>query len=217
MKWLKRFAAVVVVSLLAGCTASAMPARHHHVAAITRTTTPTTTRTTQPPTTTTRLPTCPAAGINASTPKCACPPGESMVFATSTNGGCVNENVAPTTLPPTTTTTPTTLRGPIGPPSGQVEYVCSDGSGSGGSGGAAIAAVQDGQGNWQCPSNRFFNLWTVEVGGSFYCTTDHNGNAYDSAPYYKATIGNFTMDGLPGTYYGAYCTEPGEDALFTTP
>jgi hypothetical protein len=98
-----------------------------------------------------------------------------------------------------------------------VEYVCSDGSGSGGSGGAAIAAVQDGQGNWQCPSDTFFNLWTVEIGGSFYCTTDQDGNAYDSPPYYKATIGNFTVDGVPGTYYGAYCTEPGEDSLYTTP
>jgi hypothetical protein len=124
---------------------------------------------------------------------------------------------APTTTQPPLTTTTTQPQGPIGSASGQVEYVCSDGSGSGGSGGAAIAAVQDGQGNWQCPSDTFFNLWTVEVGGSFYCTTDQDGNAYDSPPYYKATIGNFTVDGVPGTYYGVYCTEPGEDALFTTP
>jgi hypothetical protein len=109
MRWLKRFVAVVVVCALAGCTASAAPARHHHVAAITTTKTPpTTTTTTQPPTTTTTLPTCPAAGITASTPKCVCPPGETMVFATFTTGGCVNENVPATTTttqPPTTTTT----------------------------------------------------------------------------------------------------------------
>jgi hypothetical protein len=136
--------------------------------------------------------------------------------ATTTTRPLPNTTTPTTTQPPLTTTT-AQPQGPIGPASGQVEYVCSDGSGSGGSGGAAIAAVQDGQGNWQCPSSTFFNLWTIEVGGSFYCTVDQDGNAYDSPPYYKATIGNFTVNGVPGTYYGVYCTEPGEDSLFTTP
>jgi hypothetical protein len=78
--------------------------------------------------------------------------------------------------------------------------------------------VQDGQGNWQCPSDLFGNLWSVEVGGAFYCTTDDtNGNDVGGPPYYAPTIGNFTVDGEPGSYYGVYCTEPGEDALDATP
>jgi hypothetical protein len=123
---------------------------------------------------------------------------------------------APTTT--TTTAPPTSTQGTIGPTSGSVEWICSDGSGSGGKGGAAIAAVQDGQGNWQCPSDLFGNLWSVEVGGAFYCTTDNaNGNDVGGPPYYAPTIGNFTVNGEPGSYYGVYCTEPGEDALDATP
>ena len=118
----------------------------------------------------------------------------------------------------TTTAPPTSTQGTIGPTSGSVEWICSDGSGSGGKGGAAIAAVQDGQGNWQCPSDLFANLWSVEVGGAFYCTTDDaNGNDDGGPPYYAPTIGSFTVDGEPGSYYGVYCTEPGEDALDATP
>ena len=115
----------------------------------------------------------------------------------------------PSTGPPATTTTQ-----PPGTVSGQVEYLCSDGSGAGGNGSAAIAAVRDGQGNWLCPSAFFDNLWPSAVGGMIYCTTDQSGNAYDSPPFYKATVGYFTTSAPPGTYYGVYCTEPGEDSLW---
>jgi hypothetical protein len=127
----------------------------------------------------------------------------------------------PCLMPTTSTTTPapqTSTQGTIGPTSGGVEWICSNGSGSGGKGSAAIAAVQDGQGNWQCPSDLFANLWSVEVGGAFYCTTDDaNGNDVGGPPYYAPTIGKFTVRGEPGSYYGVYCTEPGEDALDATP
>jgi len=118
----------------------------------------------------------------------------------------------------TTTAPPTSTQGTIGPTSGGVEWICSDGSGSGGNTSAAIAAVQDGQGNWQCQSDLFGNLCSVEVGGAFYCTTDDaNGTDVGGPPYYAPTIGSFTVDGKPGSYYGVYCTEPGEDALDATP
>lgn len=59
---------------------------------------------------------------------------------------------------------------------------------------------------------------SVEVGGAFYCTTDNaNGNDVGGPPYYAPTIGNFTVDGERGSYYGVYCTQPGEKALDATP
>ena len=149
-----------------------------------------------------------------------------LVFTSTNLWGAVEPNSlpfskGPCVVPTTSTTTtapPTSTQGTIGPTSGGVEWICSDGSGSGGNGGAAIAAVQDGQGNWQCPSNLFGNLWSVEVGGAFYCTTDDaDGNDDGGPPYYAPTIGSFTLKGEPGSYYGVYCTEPGEDALNATP
>jgi len=140
-------------------------------------------------------------------------PAGACVTPSNPSGNC---GLTTTTVAPVAA--PTSTQGTIGPTSGSVEWICSDGSGSGGNGGAAITAVQDGQGNWQCPSDLFGNLWSVEVGGAFYCTTDDaNGNDVGGPPYYVPTIGSFTVDGEPGSYYGVYCTEPGEDALDATP
>jgi hypothetical protein len=52
----------------------------------------------------------------------------------------------------TTTAAPTNSnhRGPIGPASGNVEYVCYDDGG-----GAVIPAVTDSAGTWSCPSSAF--------------------------------------------------------------
>jgi hypothetical protein len=108
-------------------------------------------------------------------------------------------------------------KGPIGPASGDVEYICTNATnGPGTSYSAAIAAVTDGKENWTCPTTEFGQLGQVQVGGSFFCSvtvTETDGSpsptasTYSDGPY-AAKIGNFTMSGVAGTYYGAYCQAP---------
>jgi hypothetical protein len=108
-------------------------------------------------------------------------------------------------------------KGPIGPASGDVEYICSNATNGPGTGySAAIAAVTNGNGKWTCPTSYFSQLGEVQVGGSFFCSvtvTETEGspsptsNSLSDGPY-PATIGRFTTGGVVGTYYGAYCMAP---------
>lgn len=104
-------------------------------------------------------------------------------------------------------------KGPIGPASGGVEYICWDTTNGAA---AAIAAVANGNGSWTCPTSYFNQRGEVQVGGSFFCSvtvTETDGspsptdNTYSDGPY-AAKIGHFTTGGAVGTYYGAYCLAP---------
>ncbi|MCU1364049.1 MAG: hypothetical protein JWM55_1877 [Acidimicrobiaceae bacterium] len=112
---------------------------------------------------------------------------------------------------------PPAAKGPIGPASGDVEYICSNAtSGAGTRYSAAIAAVTNGNGTWTCPTSYFGQLGEVQVGGSFFCSvtvTETEGSPSAAASSlsqgpYAATIGHFTTGGVIGSYYGAYCPAP---------
>ena len=117
----------------------------------------------------------------------------------------------------TTSSTLASAKGPIGPASGHIEYICTNATnGPGTDYSAAIAAVTNGSGTWTCPTSYFSQLGEVQVGGSFFCSvtvTETDGspsptaNTYSDGPY-PAKIGHFTAGGAVGTYYGAYCLAP---------
>lgn len=124
---------------------------------------------------------------------------------------------SPTNVRASSNTAPLTTKGPIGPASGDVEYICSNATnGPGTNYSAAIAAVTNGSGTWTCPTSYFNQLGEVQVGASFFCSvtvTETDGspsptaNTYTDGPY-AAKIGHFTTGGAVGTYYGAYCAAP---------
>jgi hypothetical protein len=112
----------------------------------------------------------------------------------------------------------TTTKGPIGAASGDIEYVCTNsttGNGPGTSYSAAIAAVTGGANKWTCPTSEFSQLSEVQVGGSFSCSArvydpdaaGGTGEAWTYGPY-AAKVGHFTVGGVAGSYYGAYCLAP---------
>jgi hypothetical protein len=124
--------------------------------------------------------------------------------------------VAATTTTVTTTTTVAQVQGPIGQASGDVEYICTNATSAGGSYTAAIAAVQDANGDWTCPMSEFAQSGTIEVGGSFSCVASvslgNPDNVFATFGPYAASIGTFTVSGVAGTYYGAYCGAPSSAA-----
>jgi hypothetical protein len=122
-----------------------------------------------------------------------------------------------TTAPGLAPQSPKTTKGPIGAASGDVEYICTNATdGPGTNYSAAVAAVADGDENWTCPTTEFSQLGEVQVGGSFYCTatvTDtFSGDTTGTFGPYAAKIGNYTMSGVAGSYYGAYCVAPQSSA-----
>lgn len=126
---------------------------------------------------------------------------------------------------------PAGYSGPIGPASGQVEYICTNGAYSGDVYNAVIAAVQDATGKWLCASPAFPTQSVMALTGKITCTYD----VIQKAPYqywttqmdplsptgykrvqvwynypaiaygpYPAMIGPFNWSGA--SYYGAYCS-----------
>jgi hypothetical protein len=116
-----------------------------------------------------------------------------------------------------TSTTMAQHQGPIGPVTGNVEYLCY-GPGNehqDGSGNTVIAAVDE-NGVESCPSSTFSELGTIPAKGwQFYCQDIIEDNPTGSP--YPATIGSFTVPGTPGTYYGAYCANDGNGVLQEDP
>jgi hypothetical protein len=95
-----------------------------------------------------------------------------------------------------------------------VEYVCFNGSGSGGNGAGAIAAA-DGS----CPSSQFPYSGEIEVGWAFICVYVNNGESGSpnpNTPSYLARLGSFTVSGEVGTFTGAYCPRA-QSSISTAP
>jgi hypothetical protein len=126
--------------------------------------------------------------------------------------GCSKAATAP---PTTTTTTQPQAQGPIGPASGDIEYVCYDQGGS-----AVIPAVTNSAGTWSCPSSTFpyeavasnsdEGVGQVPVGYHFICTNPNTGATY------VASVGPFKLGGVSG-YTGAYCPKASDDWLSVVP
>ena len=116
----------------------------------------------------------------------------------------------------TTTTTTLTPTGPFpGPTSDGLEYICYDGTGTGGNGSGAIAAAND-QGT--CPSAQFPYPGEIQIGWGFVCIYIDNGEGSNPGTPYAVSIGSFTVSGDIGTFYGAYCpVGNGHASLSTAP
>jgi hypothetical protein len=97
-----------------------------------------------------------------------------------------------------------------------LEYVCYEGTGSGGNGGGAIAAAND-QG--ACPSSQFQYPGQIQIGWGFVCVYIDNGDIGSpnpNTPSYPASLGSFTVSGDVGTFTGAYCPRP-QSSISTAP
>jgi hypothetical protein len=140
------------------------------------------------------------------------------VAVTSTTLGipCVSQAVPQPGCPLATTTTTTLVpTGPFpGPTSDGVEYICYDGTGSGGNGGAVIAAANV---EGSCPSSQFPYQGQIQIGWGFVCVYPPSPVGPGAQAPYPASIGSFTQSGVIGTFNGAYCPRSSASSLTTAP